>query len=170
MQPHLRQKGRIMRNKRLIIGIGNPLLQDDRAGIEIIERLEARGDMDCDLLDLYTVGFEVIDSVKGRDEVIIVDACKLGYQPGEIVEVQIEDIFTNAHLTNSHAVTLGTTLKMGYEVFEDEMPEKLTILLIEIDKVEKFTKVMTPPVQQAVDELERRLVEKWGKKDAPASA
>ncbi len=66
--------------------------------------------------------------------------------------MSIDDIFSSKDLTNSHAVTLGATIKTGYELFSDEMPKELTIILIEIEKIEEFTDVMCPSVEKAVQE------------------
>ncbi|WP_051694512.1 hydrogenase maturation protease [Desulfohalovibrio reitneri] len=138
--------------KPLVIGIGNPLLKDDRAGLLVIEELEKRG-ADVDVLDLYTVGFDLIDNCKGREKVIVVDACMLGFEPGEVVEAAMDEVFTNASLVNSHAITIGTTLKVGYEVFPEEMPSDLKLLLIEVKEVDEFTKEMSPEVEAAVEKV-----------------
>lgn len=142
--------------KTIILGIGNPLLQDDRAGLEVLEKLEERN-VDAELYDVYTVGFEIIDRVKGFDRAICVDACKLGHNPGDILEVELDDIFTNATICNSHAITLGSTLKVGYEVFPEEMPSELKIVLIEIEKCEEFDAKCTPKVQAAVEKVVDRI-------------
>ena len=135
--------------KTVVVGIGNPYLQDDRAGVVVIERLEEEG-IGCQTEMVLTVGFEVMDKIKGYDQAIIVDACMLGREPGEILEVNVDDIFTTHALVNSHAVTLGTTLKTGYVCFPDEMPANIRILLIEVKDIKEFTQEMSPEVEQAV--------------------
>jgi len=85
--------------------------------------------------------------------VIIIDAAKVGYPPGTITEVTIEEIFTDHNLVTSHAVTLGSTLKVGYELFPDEMPKKLRIFLIEAEDYFEFTKQCSPRVTDAIERL-----------------
>ncbi len=138
--------------KPLVMGIGNPLLQDDRAGIEVVEKLAALG-APCDTLEVYTVGFEIIDRCMGRDNVIIVDACMLGNEPGSILDVGVDDIFNTAYLANSHAITLGSTLKIGYKLFPDDMPQNLRIFLIEAKDVNEFSKQCSPEVYHAIDNV-----------------
>ena len=140
-----------MTNKTIVMGIGNPLLQDDRAGLEVVQRI-ARMNLPVDTEELYTVGFDVMDKLMGYEQAFVVDSCCLGHKPGTILHVSIDDIFSSKELTNSHAVTLGATLKTGYELFSDEMPKELTIILIEIEKIEEFTDVMCPSVEKAVQE------------------
>ena len=127
-----------MKNKYLVCGIGNPMLKDDRAGIEVAERIE-RSDLQVDTEIIYGVGFEVNDKIIGYDDVIIIDAAKIGKAPGTITEASVEDIFTDHELATSHAVTLGSTLKIGYELFPEEMPSLLRILLIEAEDYFEFT-------------------------------
>jgi hydrogenase maturation protease len=138
-----------MKTKSLVCGIGNPMLKDDRAGIEVAERIE-KSDLAVDTEVIYGVGFEVNDKIMGYDDVIIIDAAKVGYPPGTITEVTVDQIFTDHNLVSSHAVTLGSTLKVGYDLFPDEMPKNLRILLIEAEDYFEFTKECSPKVEEAI--------------------
>lgn len=143
-------------NKTLICGIGNPMLKDDRAGIEVAEKIENM-QLAVDVEIIHGVGFEVLDKVLGYERVFVVDAAKLGGTPGTIHEVQVDDIFSEHYLAMSHAVTLGSTLKAGYELFPDQMPQDLSIYLIEAEDYFEFTKQCTPHVAVAIDEVVDRI-------------
>lgn len=145
--------------KTLICGIGNPMLKDDRAGIEVAERIE-KSALDVDVEIIFGVGFEVNDKIMGYDDVIIIDAAKMGYEPGTILEVGVDDIFSDHQLASSHAVTLGSTLKVGYELFPEEMPDKLTIFLIEAEDYFEFTKICSPRVQAAITRLVQKITDR----------
>ena len=138
-----------MDKKCVVVGIGNPYLQDDRAGVVILELLE-KEDLPCHTEVVYTVGFEVMDKIRGFERAIIIDACMLGNEPGSILEVTVDDIFSTHALVNSHAITLGTTLKTGLMCFPDEMPEDIRIILIEVKEIKEFTQQMSPEVEAAV--------------------
>lgn len=142
-----------MKHTSLVCGIGNPMLKDDRAGIEVAERI-ARSDLAVDVEIIYGVGFEVNDKIMGYEDVIIIDAAKIGYPPGTITEVTIDQIFTDHNLVTSHAVTLGSTLKIGYQLFPDEMPDRLRILLIEAEDYYEFTRECSLSVEQAITRVE----------------
>ena len=76
----------------VVVGIGNPYLQDDRAGVVIVEALERAG-LACRIEVVYTVGPEVMDRIRGFRRAIIVDACLLGYPPpGTILELGLDDL------------------------------------------------------------------------------
>lgn len=145
-----------MANRRLVCGIGNPMLKDDRAGIEVAERIEASG-LPVDTEIIYGVGFEVNDKIMGYDDVVIVDAAKMGHPPGTILDVSVDDIFSDHQLASSHAVTLGSTLKIGYQLFPEEMPKKLRICLIEAEDYFEFTRDCSPSVKGAIEALVKRL-------------
>lgn len=139
-------------SKTLVCGIGNPMLKDDRAGIEVAEQIE-RMNIDVDVEIIYGVGFEVNDKIMGYDRVFIIDACKMGHPAGTILEVGVEDIFFDHQLASSHATTLGSTLKVGYDLFGDDMPGELTIFLIEAEDYFEFTKTCSPAVTVAIDKV-----------------
>ena len=145
-----------MEKKCVVVGIGNPYLQDDRAGVVVIEQLEQM-QLPCQTEVVYTVGFEVMDKIQGYEQAIIVDACMLGNEPGSILEVTMDDIFTTHALVNSHAITLGTTLKTGYVCFPEEMPADIRILLIEVKNIKEFTQQMSPEVEAAVVKVVDRI-------------
>ncbi|MDD9301859.1 MAG: hydrogenase maturation protease [Desulfobacter sp.] len=147
-----------MKHSTVVCGIGNPMLKDDRAGIEIAERVE-QNHLPVDTQVIFGVGFEVNDKIMGYDRAIIIDAAKTGASPGTIHEVTIDDIFESHRLVVSHAITLGSTLKVGYELFPDEMPEQLTIFLIEAEDYAEFTKICSPSVQDALDRVYQMIQE-----------
>lgn len=142
--------------KTLVCGIGNPMLKDDRAGIEVAEKInELNSNVDVEII--YGVGFEVNDKIMGYERVYIIDAAKMGHEPGTIMEVGVDDIFSDHLLASSHAVTLGSTLKVGYELFPDEMPQELKIYLIEAEDYFEFTKKCSPPVETAIHQVVERI-------------
>jgi len=136
-------------NTTIVLGIGNPLLQDDRAGLEVVRRLNAL-QMPLDTEELYTVGFEVMDRLLGYERAFVVDACSLGREPGTVLRMGINDMSDGSSLSSSHSITLGETLKTGYSLFPREMPGQLTILLIQVGSTDLLTGCMTPAVQKGV--------------------
>ena len=145
-----------MKKTCLVVGIGNPLLRDDRVGIQVVETLISQK-VPVETVVLYTVGFELIDKILGYEKVIIVDAAKFGKVSGTILEVKLEDIFTTHALINSHAITLGTTLKTGYLIFPEEMPKELKIILIEAEDMTNFGKECSPAVSQAIEKVVEKI-------------
>ena len=134
------------------------MLKDDRAGIEVAERIGTLfPNAACEIV--YGVGFEVIDKIMGYDEAVVIDAAKMGNVPGTVLEVSVDEIFSNHMLASSHAVTLGSTLKVGQELFAGEMPEVVRIILIEAEDYFEFTDRCSPRVAAAIERVVAKLSE-----------
>lgn len=145
-----------LRRKWIIVGIGNPYRQDDRAGLVVAERLR-QGTLDGQVESLTVVGFEILEMIRGYERAIIVDACHFGMAPGAIVEVSVDELEPIRTPVNSHAITLGTVLKTGYACFPDEMPADIRILLIEVKEIGEFSQQMSPEVERAVEAVVDRV-------------
>lgn len=69
----------------LVLGVGNLLLQDDAAGLRMLEELSSRnfGD-EVEFVDGGTQGLALLGQLSGREAVVVLDAVKLGDPPGTI--------------------------------------------------------------------------------------
>jgi len=142
-----------MNRQWVVVGIGNPYRQDDRAGLVVIEQLEQAG-LPCRTEAVYSAGFEVLDKIRGYQRAIIIDACQLGKGPGTILEVRADDdLFSAPSSVNSHALNLGATLQIGHLCFPEEMPAEISILLIEVKELQPFTQRLSPEVAAAVADV-----------------
>ena len=135
----------------VVVGLGSPYLQDDRAGVVVAERL-AQENLPCRIEVVHATGFEVLDKIRGFKRAIIVDACLLGHPTGTILEVGVDDLFTTHAPVNAHAISLGTILKTGSLCFPEDMPPDIRIVLIEIKEVTAFTREMSAEVERAIGE------------------
>ena len=88
-------------NSIAVVGIGNNLLQDDGAGIHVLEHFEKHHSYpDVDCLDAGTVGLALMDRLTNLDGLIAVDAMRLGKTPGTVTVLEGEAM--DAHLRNHH--------------------------------------------------------------------
>ena len=145
-----------MNSPWIVVGIGNPYRQDDRAGLVVIEQLQQAG-LPCRTEMVYSAGFEVLDQIRGCKKAIFIDACQLGREPGTILEARAADLFSAPSSSDSHGITLGATLQTGYLCFPEEMPGDIRIFLIEVKEVEHFTERLSPEVEAAVAEVVARI-------------
>ena len=72
----------------LILGLGNPLMGDDGAGIQIVEELK-KSDLPeyVDVIDGGTAGVGLIDLMSGYSRVIVVDAVMVDEGPPKEVSL-----------------------------------------------------------------------------------
>lgn len=78
----------------LILGLGNILLQDEGVGVAVIERLQRRYKVppEVELLDGGTSGMSLLDDLRNREHVIVVDAIRSGKPPGTEVVLRGEEV------------------------------------------------------------------------------
>jgi hydrogenase maturation protease len=72
------------RQKILVMGIGNTLLQDDGVGVHITERFKSSQPPDprVTVIDGGTIGLSLLPEIEDAEVVIIVDASEIGGRPG----------------------------------------------------------------------------------------
>ncbi len=160
--------------KTIVLGIGNPILGDDGVGIhcirELQKRFENRPGYDWITFDEGALGgFELMDMVVGYERLVLVDAIQTeGGVPGEIYEMEFDELCTTLHASNPHNVDLTTALKVGERYCEDGIPQDVFIFAMEVISVLEFKEEFTEPVEKAfpglVDKVEGFLVE-LGDKD-----
>lgn len=154
----------------LVIGCGNPLRGDDGVGPVLVRRLRERGlpdDVRC--ADGGTDGMHAALQMRGVPEVILVDACSSGSEPGTLFEVpgpEIENLPPPSGI-NLHAFRWDHALAFGHLLLADEYPAKVTAYLIEGERYE-LGAALSPTVDRAVDGLVNLLLRRL--RPAPAEA
>ena len=137
--------------KRLVLGIGNPIIGDDGVGFRVIEALEAdppSGDITLTASDVS--GFAILDYIVDSDEAIIVDAIQtVNGNAGDIYRLGLDDFRVTKHTPSAHDVDLPTALEIG-KILNMQLPRKISIVAIEIPDAYEFSNDLTPPVQAAV--------------------
>ena len=143
------------RPRVLVIGCGNLLRGDDGVGPECVRRLRQRGlpsDVGC--TDGGTGGLDVAFEMRGVPEVILVDACSSGSEPGSLFEVPGDEVADLAPPGgfHSHAFRWDHALAWARSVLGEGFPAKVTALLVEGARYEVGTG-LSPSVDHAVDRL-----------------
>jgi hydrogenase maturation protease len=138
----------------LVIGCGNPLRGDDAVGPALVARLRDRGvpaGVRC--IDCGTDGMEVALLMRGCDEVVVVDACRSGNEPGTLFEVPAEDL---ARLPpprlDVHAFRWDHALAFARWLLGADHPRRVTAILVEGRSFEVGAP-LSPEVDRAVDRL-----------------
>ncbi len=78
-----------MKNRILLIGLGNILLRDDGVGARVIRWLEENCSFTppVEVIDGGTLGLDLLPFFNKNDKVLIVDAVDSGTRAGKIVEI-----------------------------------------------------------------------------------
>jgi len=136
--------------KTLVIGVGNLLRCDDGVGIHVVNRLNEVASY-IDTLDVALGSIEILEAMKGRDRVFIVDAIQAGGEPGTIYRVNLSRGEEPPRITHSHGVDLLTTLKLGDSLFPGQMPREIVLLAVEAKDVTTLNMSCTSKVQAAIE-------------------
>jgi hydrogenase maturation protease len=143
----------VMENSKvLIVGLGNPLLGDDRIGWCVAEQLTAalpeQVEVDC----LSVGGLGLMERLIGYDVAILVDAITTGQNPvGTVTCFPLEELPDRAagHLSSAHDMTLQTALQFGRKLGA-QLPDKIRIVAIESACTLDFSEELSPLVADAI--------------------
>ncbi len=161
-----------MKNKTLIIGLGNPILGDDGVGWKVAEQVKQRiasdaryhmpmrplqskivyripsAEVDCAALG----GLSLMERLVGYQRVILIDSMETGRVPVGSVTVFPLEALTNpmaGHSASAHDTSLLTALKTGRQMGLD-VPESVMVVAIEAKNVYDFSEELSPSVAEAV--------------------
>ncbi len=139
-------------SRTVIIGLGSPLLSDDRVGLCVAQQLAVRlaGRAEVEVREDYRGGLNLMESLAGFGRAIIVDAIVTGAEPGTIHRLSPEDIPTQKTAT-AHDVNLPTALELGRRMGVSLPPADAVVLFgIEAADVLTFAEQCTPAVEAAI--------------------
>ncbi len=101
----------------LVLGIGNPLLTDEGAGLRALEHFDAAhgGEDGVTCLDGGTLSFTLAGPIGASDALIVFDCARLGLGPGRVrcLEGAEMDGFVRSGKLSVHEVGLADLLDMA---------------------------------------------------------
>jgi hydrogenase maturation protease len=145
--------------RTLIIGCGNILRGDDAVGPVLVRHMWERGLPEGVMCaDGGTGGMDVAFKMRGMDEVVLVDACATGADPGTVYEVpgdELEELPPLAGI-NLHAFKWNHALAFARWLLKDDYPRDITVYLIEAANL-RIGDPLSPPVEAAMRTVIDRL-------------
>jgi hydrogenase maturation protease len=142
----------------LVLGLGNCLIEDEGVGIAAIEYLQNHYDFpdEIELLDGGTSGMGLLDDLRSREHVIVLDAVRTGHPPGELVVLKHEQVpaFFRSKVS-PHQLALSDVLAVL--TLTDEQPRKLSV--IGVEPVSLKTRIgLSDPVKQQLKPMVAELI------------
>ena len=137
--------------KTLVLGLGNPILTDDGAGIRVAEELEKRLDKrEVTVQGASVAGLDLLEILADYDRAIIVDSIQTGDgKVGQIYRLEPDAFFGTYHTTTPHDVNFATALELGKKL-SLPIPRQIIIFAIEVADVISFGEKCTPAVVEAI--------------------
>ena len=138
----------------LVVGCGNLLRGDDAAGPVLVRILAGRGLPDgVRLIDGGTAGMDIAFAMRGARRVILVDASRIGVEPGTIHRVpgsELTDL--RPPEGNLHSFRWDQALGFATWLLKDEYPDDVTVYLVEGESFEAGAP-LTAAVQASVEHI-----------------
>lgn len=139
-------------NRRpVVIGLGNPLLTDDGAGLAALAGLRGAGRLDADLVDGGTWGMNLLPVIECADQVLLLDAIDHGMPPGTVIELDGPEIpRCLAVKLSPHQIDLREVLALAE--LRGTLPRQLAAIGIQPARIELGTS-LSAPVAAAIPQV-----------------
>jgi len=137
--------------KTIVLGVGNPILQDDGVGIHVLNELREHLKDSRVILDIaYTGGMNLLDMIRGFDKVILVDAIKQeDSKTGEVKRFSLTEA-PAVHSCNPHDVSLSEALLLAKQLGEEHLPQEIVVIGIVVKNTIDFGEQLSREVASAV--------------------
>lgn len=144
--------------RTLLLGMGNPILGDDRIGHElarrVAERLGAAPGLEVE--PLCTVGgLELLEVVAGFDRLVVLDSIMThGGRPGDWYRFDGSSLRETMNLSNVHDANFATAMELGRRLGM-HLPEDrdIHIFAVEVRENLTFTEQLSPELEKALPAL-----------------
>jgi len=146
--------------KTLVLGIGNPILCDDGAGIRVAHEVAKQvNSLEVTVAETSAAGLSLLDSIVGYDKVVIIDAVQTkNGKAGHIYRMGPEDFSLAKHFSSPHQINLVTALELG-KILKLAIPHEITIFAVEAKDVTSFGEKCTPEVEKAIPKMVKMVLE-----------
>ena len=155
-----------MSNKTLVLGIGNPLMQDDGIGVHALQQLKAMHPdfPQVEFLDGGTLSFSLIGVIEDATNLIVIDAAQFCDEPGTVRTFHGEDmdrLLGQQKNSSVHDVTLIDLMSIA--LLSDQLPARRALIGIQPGCIDWSTEP-TPAIKTAIPEIcdiAMELIDKW---------
>jgi hydrogenase maturation protease len=137
--------------KTIVLGVGNPILQDDGVGLHVIDALRQQMKNPMVTIDTAsTGGLNLLDMIRGYEKVVLIDAVKQhDSEPGEVKRFLLSDFHT-VHSCNPHDVSLSEALHLAKQLGEKHLPSQIILIGITVNNTNEFGEHLSSEVASAV--------------------
>ena len=143
----------------LVLGIGNEVLKDDGIGPKLVKKLQNFMPLpDIDYAISAVGGMEIIEIMKGYEEVVIIDGIMTGeHVPGTVMYMSYPFHRKTLHLSNYHDVSFEMSVELAKQL-DIPFPERICIIAVEIVEDREFGESLTNCLQEKYSDIFRTVV------------
>lgn len=157
-----------MKDRTLVLGVGNILLSDDGFGVHAVEYLKQNCPImeQVELLDGGTLGLDLLPTLRGVKQLILLDAISGGSTPGTVYAIEKKDLSLYFRdKVSVHQLGIQEVLSL-LEVLEDPI-EDILVLGVEPESMEVGL-MMSPVVAEELPQVAQQVMDqltKWKEMD-----
>ena len=141
----------------LILGIGNPILTDDRVGIKIARKLKEEKP-ELEVVETSEAGITLLDLIVGYNKLIIIDSIKTEKgKPGDLYKLELEDLKPAKDLSSSHGIGIATAFELGQRLGYS-MPKYTSIYAVEVKDNTTFGEKCTREVKERIPFIAKQII------------
>ena len=141
----------------LILGIGNPILTDDRVGIKIARKLKEEKP-ELEVVETSEAGIALLDLIVGYNKLIIIDSIKTEKgKPGDLYKLELEDLKPAKDFSSSHGIGIATAFELGQRLGYS-MPRHTSIYAVEIKDNTTFGEKCTREVKEKIPFITKQII------------
>jgi hydrogenase maturation protease len=140
--------------KKLVLGLGNPILGDDGVGWKVAEAVRKliEGDRQVEVDFASLGGLSLMERMLGYEHVVLIDCMETGNAPsGSVRSLPLAELTnpTAGHSASAHDTTLITALQTAQSMGAD-VPARVDVVTIEAKITYDFTEELSPGIAAAV--------------------
>jgi hydrogenase maturation protease len=141
----------------LVLGIGNPILTDDRVGIKIAQKLK-KEKPELEVVETSETGITLLDLIVGYNKLIIIDSIKTEKgKPGDLYKLKLENLKPAKDVSSSHGLGIATAFKLGQKLGYN-IPRYTSIYAVEIKDNTTFGEKCTPEVMRKMPFITKQII------------
>lgn len=147
-----------MKNKILVLGVGNLILSDEGVGVHLARRLQAEPlPENVEIMDGGTMGLELLAYMDDVVKLIIVDCVKAGAEPGSIFRFEPDkvDVIPKEYKISFHDLGIYDFLRLAAAL--ETLPPTI-IFGMEPERVE-WSEELSPRVEAKMEQLKGFVLE-----------
>jgi hydrogenase maturation protease len=116
--------------RTIVLGVGNPILCDDGAGIHVAHQLKKRiTDPFVTIDEAYTGGMNLLDMMIGYEKAILIDTVHIAdAKNGEVKRLSLRTCGTIGHTSNPHDVSLQEALGLAEKLGQTQIPKEIILI------------------------------------------
>ena len=137
--------------KTMVLGVGNPILQDDSIGLHIVESLKTKiTDLTVVVETAFTGGLNLLDSIQGYEKLIVVDSVKnKSKNTGDVDRFTLQEV-TGIYSSNPHDVSFPEAMELARNLGMDDLPSEIIIIGVVVNHDPEFGEELSHTVREAI--------------------